>query len=155
MFDELSDLGDAALLAAMSEAQRVERAAGARRLVAAGLLTARREAGPGQETQMWCVEDFDVAAAEVGAELGISRYRAATDMSIGLTLTRRLPQLAHRCLAGDVDVRVIAAIDTRTLLVGDPAILARLDALLAGTAPSWNALSRKTRQRHRLVGCRT
>ena len=143
MFDELSDLGNAALLAAMSEAQRVERSAAARRLVAAGLLTARREAGPGQETQMWCVEDFDVAAAEVGAELGISRHRAAADMSIGLTLTRRLTQLAHRCLAGDVDVRVIAAIDTRTLLVQDPDILARLDALLAEAAPTWNALSRK------------
>lgn len=44
MFDELVQLDDAALLAAMSESLRVERAAAARRLLATGVLANRREA---------------------------------------------------------------------------------------------------------------
>ncbi|MFC7673750.1 DUF222 domain-containing protein [Mycolicibacterium sp. GCM10028919] len=142
MFDEFEALDDAALLAVMGEALRVERAAAARRLVAAGVFAARHEAGPGSETERWCVEDFDAAAAEVGAELGVSRFRAEADMSRGLTLVQRLPRLAQRFLAGDVDLRVIAIIDHRTTLVQDPGVLAELDARLAEAAPRWNALSR-------------
>jgi hypothetical protein len=141
VFDEFEALDDAALLAVMGEALRVERAAAARRLVAAGVFAARHEAGPGSETERWCVEDFDAAAAEVAAELGLSRFRAEADMSRGLTLIQRLPRLAQRFLAGEVDLRVIAIIDTRTTLVQDPDVLAELDARLAEAAPRWNALS--------------
>ena len=42
MFDELTRLGDAGLLDVMRDAQRAERAAIARRLVAAGRLCQRR-----------------------------------------------------------------------------------------------------------------
>ncbi|MFC7675837.1 DUF222 domain-containing protein [Mycolicibacterium sp. GCM10028919] len=142
MFDEFEALDDAGLLAVMGEALRVERAAVARRLVAAGVFAARHEAGPGSETERWCVEDFDAAAAEVGAELGVSRFRAEADMSRGLTLVQRLPRLAQRFLAGDVDLRVIAIIDHRTTLVQDRDVLAELDARLAEAAARWNALSR-------------
>ena len=141
MFDEFEGLDDAALLAVMGDSLRVERAAVARRLVAAGVFAARHEAGPGSETERWCVEDFDAAAAEVGAELGLSRFRAEADMSRGLTLVQRLPRLAQRFLAGEVDLRVIAIIDNRTTLVQDRGVLAELDARLAEAAPRWNALS--------------
>jgi hypothetical protein len=142
VFDEFEGLDDGALLAVMSDSLRVERAAVARRLIAAGVFAARHDAGPGSETERWCVEDFDAAAAEVGAELGVSRFRAEADMSLGLTLVQRLPRLAQRCLAGEVDPRVIAVIDSRTMLVQDPGVLAELDARLAEAAPRWNALSR-------------
>ncbi|WP_237568561.1 HNH endonuclease signature motif containing protein [Mycolicibacterium lacusdiani] len=141
MFDEFEGLDDGALLAVMGESLHAERAAVARRLVAAGVFAARHEAGPGSETERWCVEDFDAAAAQVGAELGVSRFRAGADMSRGLTLVQRLPRLAQRFLAGEVDLRVIATIDTRTTLVRDPGVLAELDARLAEAAPRWNALS--------------
>jgi hypothetical protein len=143
VFDEFEALDDEALLAVMGDSLRVERAAVARRLVAAGVFAARHEAGPGSETERWCVEDFNAAAAEVGAELGMSRFRAEADMSRGLTLVQRLPRLAQRFLAGEVDPRVIALIDTRTTLVQDPGVLAELDARLAEAAPRWNALSRE------------
>jgi hypothetical protein len=141
VFDEFEGLDDGALLAVMGESLRAERAAVARRLVAAGVFAARHEAGPGSETERWCVEDFDAAAAEVGAELGLSRFRAEADMCRGLTLVQRLPRLARRFLAGEVDLRVIAIIDNRTTLVQDPGVLAELDARLAEAAPRWNALS--------------
>jgi hypothetical protein len=44
------------------------------------VFAARHEAGPGSETERWCVEDFTAAAAEVGAELGVSRFRAEADV---------------------------------------------------------------------------
>lgn len=143
MFEDLVGLDDAGLLAAMSETLRVERAAAARRLVAAGVFAFRRESAGCAETRMWCVEDWDVAAAEVGAELGLSRFRASANMSLGQTLVTRLPKLACRFLAGDFDERVVAMIDNRTALVQDPDILARLDGTLAENAASWNALSRE------------
>jgi hypothetical protein len=143
VFDDLAVLTDAGLLAAMSESQRVERAAAARRIVAAGVFAVRREAGPGTKTEMWCVEDWDVAAAEVGAELGVSRFRASADLALGHALVTRLPKVAGRFLAGDFDLRVATAIDSRTTLVQDPDILARLDETLAEKAADWNALSRE------------
>jgi hypothetical protein len=142
VFDEFEGLDDGALLAVMGESLHVERAAAARRLVAAGVFAARHDAGPGSETERWCVEDFNAAAAEVGAELGLSRFRAEADMSRGLTLVQRLPRLAHRFLAGEVDPRGIAIIDNRTTLVQDHGVLTELDARLAEAAPRWNALSR-------------
>jgi Domain of unknown function (DUF222) len=143
MFDEFQRLDDGGLLAAMSESLRVERAAVARRLIAAGLLAQRRVIDAEHETESWCVEDWDVAAAEIGAELGISRFRASADMSYGQTLIERLPKLAERFLAGDVDYRVFTVIDFRTALVSDPDVLAELDEKMARLAPGWNALSRK------------
>lgn len=143
MFDDLAVLTDGGLLVAMSESQRVERAAAARRIVAAGVFAVRREAGPGTKTEMWCVEDWDVAAAEVGAELGVSRFRAKADLALGYALVTRLLKVAQRFLAGDLDPRVVTAIDNRTLSVQDPDILARLDEILAEKAADWNALSRE------------
>lgn len=78
----------------------------------------------------------------MGAELGISRFRASADMSLGQTLVSKLPMVAERFLAGDLDLRVVAAIDCRTALVGDPGILSQLDETLARMASEWNALSR-------------
>ncbi|MBJ7386885.1 MAG: DUF222 domain-containing protein, partial [Mycolicibacterium sp.] len=130
MFDEFEVLDDGELLAVMGDSLHAERAAAARRLCAAGVFAARHEAGPGSETERWCVEDFTAAAAEVGAELGLSRFRAEADMSRGLTLVQRLPRLAHRFLACEVDPRVIAIVDHRTTLVQDPGVLAELDARL-------------------------
>jgi hypothetical protein len=140
---ELARLDDAGLLAVMSESLREERIAVARRLVAAGLLTQRRVIDAEHETASWCVEDWDLAAAEIGAELGVSRYRASSEMSKGQTLVGRFPTLAEKFLAGDIEYRVFADIDFRTASVKDPDILGCLDVMLAEQAPGWNKLSHK------------
>ena len=45
--------------------------------------------------------------------------------------------------AGEVDFQVIAVVVFRTGLIVDPAVLATIDARLAGSAQRWNGLSRR------------
>jgi hypothetical protein len=131
------------LLAEMAGAQRDERAAMARRLFAAGRLCQLRigEVHAEDRTQ-WCIDNWEAVAAEVGAELGISRARASSQMNYGLELLERLPMLGAAFARGEVDFRVIAVAVFRTGLITEPEILAAIDARLAAKAPQWNAFSR-------------
>ena len=88
MFEEATDVE---LLDAMRDAQRGERMAFARELLAAGRFTVQRIAASGQDYLDWCVDYWDVVAAEIAAELGISRGRASSWMDYGQTLIERLP----------------------------------------------------------------
>lgn len=136
-------LGQADLLAEMAVAQRDERVAVARRLLAAGRLCQLRMADlEAADRMQWCIDNWEAAAAEVGAELGISRGRASAQMNYGLELLERLPKLGEVFAAGAVDFRVIVTAVFRTGLITDPDVLARIDARLARTAGGWNALSR-------------
>ncbi len=134
---------DAELLDTMREAQRAERRAMARYVLAAGRLCRQRAARADAARELWCVDDYDVVAAEISAELGISRGRAASLMHHGLTLLERLPRLGARFAAGDIDFRIITTVDYRTGLITDPELLTRLDGMLARYAPNWNKLSRR------------
>jgi hypothetical protein len=135
--------GNAELLDLMGDAQRVERAAFASQLMAIGEYTVRRIAEQTDEHNLWAVDGWEQIAAEISAELGISRRRASAQMSYGQSLIERLPRLAEVCGAGLVDFRVIAAAIYRTDLITDPDALAAVDAQLAAAAPSWNKLSRE------------
>lgn len=142
MFDDLDQVG---LLAEMAGSQRAERVAVARRLLAAGRLVQLRAADAAEDMDRlnWCVDNWEAVAAEVGAELGISRHRASSQMNYGVELLERLPRLAAVFAAGEVDFRVVAAIVFRTGLITDPALLAQIDTELAARAGRWNALSHK------------
>ena len=139
------DFGDeAALLAEMTAGRRAERAAVARRLMAAGRLCLVRMADVEVEDRtQWCIDHWEAVAAEVGAELGISRARASSEMHYGLELVERLPKLGAAMAAGEVDFRVIAVVVFRTGLIVDAAVLAAVDAWLAAAAPKWNGFSRR------------
>ncbi|MFL6082561.1 MAG: DUF222 domain-containing protein, partial [Mycobacterium sp.] len=132
------DCGDAELLEAMGAAQQAERAAFARQLMAVGEFTVRRIEQQTDEHNFWCVDGWEVIAAEVGAELGISRKRASSQMGYGQSLIERLPKLGDVFLAGLVGFRVIAAAIVRTDLITDAEVLAKIDEQLARKAPSWN-----------------
>ncbi|MBE1546682.1 hypothetical protein GGC64_000690 [Mycobacterium sp. OAS707] len=140
MFEEC---GDGELLDLMGDAQQVERAASAQRLLAIGAYTVRRIAEQTDEHNFWAVDGWEQIAAEISAQLGISRKRASSQMSDGQSLIERLPKLAEVFAAGAVDLRVIAAAIYRTDLIIDEAALASVDAQLAVKAPSWNKLSRE------------
>ena len=73
----------------MAEAQRTERVAVARRVLAAGRLC-----------RLMGAADRVMAAARVANELGISRGRAFAQMRCGLQLLERLPKLAAVFAAG-------------------------------------------------------
>jgi predicted DNA-binding WGR domain protein len=140
VFDECND---AELLEAMGDAQLAERVAFARQLMAVGRLTVRRIDEQTDEHNFWCVDGWEVIAAEVGAELGISRGRASSQMRYGQVLIERFPKLGAVFVAGAVDFRVIAAAIFRTDLIRDSDVLAAIDAELARRAPAWNKLSRE------------
>ena len=67
------ECGDTELLDLMGAAQQAERAAFARQLLAVGEFTVRRMEAVYAEHEFWCVDDWEAIAAEIGAELGISR----------------------------------------------------------------------------------
>ena len=123
--------------------QRAERVAVARKVVAAGRFTLQRLAASGQDFLQWCVDYWDVVAAEIAAELGISRGRASSMMDYGQTLIERLPTLGEVFTAGAVDFRVIRIVAFRTALIRDEQALAAIDEMVAHKAPAWNALSDK------------
>ncbi|WP_328352256.1 HNH endonuclease [Mycobacterium sp. NBC_00419] len=140
MFD---DLDEPALLDTMQRAQRAERVAVAERILAAGRLAQRRISESGTDNrEQWCIDNWEVLAAEVGAELGISRNRASSQMQTGLDLIERLPQLAVVFAAGEVEVHIVRAALHRTGLIIDDGALASIDHRIATNAHTWNALSR-------------
>src|SRR5262249_31591610 len=98
--------GDAELLEVMGDAQQAERAAFARQLLAVGTFAVRRMDQVYAERELWCVDGWEAIAAEIGAELGISRGRASSQMSYGEALLTRFPLLGAVFLAGQVDFRV-------------------------------------------------
>ena len=140
MFELIDEPG---LLAEMAGAQRDERVAMARRLLAAGRLCQLRMAAVDvHDRSQWCIDNWEAVAAEVGAELGISRGRASSQMNYGLELLERLPMLGEVFARGEVDFRVIAVAVFRTGPITEPEILAAIDARLAARSPQWNAFSR-------------
>jgi hypothetical protein len=138
MFEQLAEV---ALLDAMRDARRAERIAVARELLAVGHFALRRWAATGGSHDIWCVDDWDVIAAEVAAELGISRGRASSLIDYGRTLIDRLPRFAEVFLAGEVDLRVLRIADFRTGLITSSDAIAAIDEMLAHKAAAWNALS--------------
>ncbi|MFG1931359.1 HNH endonuclease signature motif containing protein [Mycobacterium sp. NPDC048908] len=138
MFENCEDVG---LLDLMSTAQRDERAACARQLLAIGAFTVRRIAEQTDDQGFWVVDGWEQIAAEVSAELGLSRKRASSRMHYGQSLIERLPKLSSVFAAGLVDFRIIAAAIFRTGLITDADALAAVDEQLTAKAPGWNALS--------------
>ena len=139
------DSGDGAvLLAEMTDALRMERVSVARRLLAAGRLCQVRMADVEEDDRtQWCIDNWEAVAAEVAAELGISRARASSHMNYGVELVERLPKLGAAMAAGEVDFQVIAVVVFRTGLITDEQVLAKIDTQLAAVAPGWNRFSRR------------
>jgi len=143
MFDALpadpADVADDVLVASIGHWAAAEAAAAARRLAAIAEL-ARRRCG-GDERAHWACDEWDAAAAEVSAALGVSHGRASGQMHLGLTLRQRLPRVDALFRDGRLSARVVTAIAWRTDLVQDADALALIDAAVADRAGRWDALS--------------
>ncbi len=135
---ELRGSDDAALVGAIEDCARAEAAAAARRLSAIAELTRRRTAS--DQRANWACDEWDAAAAEVAAALGLSHGRASGQMHLSLALNR-LPQVAALFLAGKLDARLMSVIAWRTYLVRDPEATRLLDAALSEHAGAWGPLS--------------
>ncbi|WP_448435992.1 DUF222 domain-containing protein, partial [Mycolicibacterium setense] len=136
----------AALIDAISAAARAESAAIAARLTAIGELDTRREHELA-ETIFWTTDPFEEVAAEISAAMRISRSRAGTQIHHARVLRDKLPLVAARFAAGDIDYRVVRIIIARTETVHST-VWEQLDEALASRARTWMRLSeRKMRER--------
>ena len=135
---ELRGSDDAALVAAIEECARAEAAAGARRLAAIAELTRRRTGS--DEHADWACDEWDCAAAEVAAALGLSHHAASAQMRLSLALDR-LPAVAALHLSGRLSSRLMSVIAWRTHLVRDPEALRLIDTALARHARDWGPFS--------------
>ncbi|OMC40778.1 hypothetical protein A5740_23720 [Mycobacterium sp. GA-1841] len=131
----------AELIDKISAAARAESMAIAARLTAIGALDTRRERELA-ETVYWRTDPFEEVAAEISAALRISRNRAGTLIHHARVLRDKLPQVAARLAAGDIDYRVVRALISRTDNV-DSSVWAALDTELAARAHRWMRLSER------------
>ena len=89
----------------------------------------------------WLVDGYESLAAEVAAELGISRGRARGQLRYAIHLREKLPQLMRVFVTGAIDMRMVITIVNRVVLITDGELMAQLDAQLAQWAPRWMRLS--------------
>jgi Domain of unknown function (DUF222) len=132
---------DAAVVDAFVMASREQSAACGRELAAIGELYARRAPDDDCERGNWAIDGYEDLVAEIAAALGISRGRARGRLRYAIALRERLPRVAEVFAQGLIDFRVLAAVVSRTELVGDQQLIAKLDAAIARHAPKWMRLS--------------
>lgn len=137
--EPLHRVDDASVVAAIGDWARVEAQAAARRMAAVAELTARR-CDQGERAD-WSCDDWDGAAAEVSAALGVSHGRASGQMHEAMALRTRLPQVMALFAGGKLGARVAAAIAWRTNLVVDAVAAQAIDTALADAAAGWDRLS--------------
>ena len=134
-------VGDAAVVDAFAAAAREQNARCGRELAAIGELYARRAPEDDCERENWAIDGHENVVAEVGAALGISRGRARGRLRYAIALRERLPRVAEVFAQGLIDFRLMAAVVSRTELVEDRELIAKLDAAIARHAPKWMRLS--------------
>lgn len=138
MFDTVADAG---VVDAISDAGRAQNVACAGELAAIGELYARRAPEDDSERFSWAVDGHENVVAEVAAALRISRGRARGRLRHAIALRERLPRVAEVFARGDIDFRLVAALVTRTEVVDDAEVIAKIDAAVARHAPNWMRLS--------------
>ena len=140
MFETLSD---GAVIDAIGESARAENIACARRLAAVAELYGRRQipVEDGRGRELWRIDPWEAVAAEVGAAQCITPAAAGALLHNAICLRERLPQVAAVFALGHIDYRTIRMIVARTLLALDPAVLAAIDAEIAGAIRDWGPLS--------------
>ena len=135
-------IDDAGVAGAITAAAREQNAACARELAAIGELYARRAPEEDIDRANWAVDEHANVVAEVSAALGISRGRARGLLRYAIDLRERLPRVAEVFARGDIDFRLMATLVSRTELVEDPVLIAKLDAAVARHAHRWMRLSK-------------
>ena len=132
---------DAGVVDAITTAARAQNAMCGRELAAIGELYARRAPEDDCDRLNWAIDGHENVVAEVAAALGISRGRARGRLRYAIALRERLPRVADVFARGLIDFRVMAAVVSRTELVDNPELIAKLDAALARYASKWMRLS--------------
>jgi hypothetical protein len=146
MFEVLLELDPAALVELVESSHRDEAVLMARRMAAvAALLRNRLAAAEREEEQRGyaLIDGFDQTAAEVAAAMNLSPMAAGYLVSDADTLDRRLPKIAGLLAEGRTDWRTVRLIISRTDLVGDDALIAKVDRSLAARIANWHGWSKQ------------
>lgn len=138
MFDDRDDVG---VVDAITAASREQNAMCGREMAAIGELYSRRAPDDDDDRINWAIDGHENVVAEVAAALTISRGRARGRLRYAIALRERLPRVAEVFARGLIDFRLMAAVVSRTELVEDPVLVAKLDAAVARHAPKWMRLS--------------
>ena len=132
---------DAGVVDAITAAAREQNAMCGRELAAIGELYARRAPEDDSDRLNWAIDGHENVVAEIAAALGISRGRARGRLRYAIALRERLPRIAEVFARGLIDFRLMAAVVSRTELIENPDLIAKLDAAIARHAPKWMRLS--------------
>jgi hypothetical protein len=138
MFERVDDAG---VVDAITAAAREQNAICGRELAAIGELYARRAPEDDSDRLSWAIDGHENVVAEIAAALGISRGRARGRLRYAIALRERLPRVAEVFSRGLIDFRLMASVVSRTELLEDPDLIAKLDAAIARHAPKWMRLS--------------
>ena len=120
----------------------VESAACARRLAAmATMLDALHAADGSASRDQWCLDNFDAAAAHIGAAQRLTPGTAANQLLVAVALHERFPHVAAIFADGLIGYQLVRTIVTRGALVIDPDALRALDTALADALLGWGPMS--------------
>lgn len=146
MFDSMRDLDPAALVAVVESTHRQESVLVARRMAAVAALLRHRvaETERAEYQRGYAVIDgFEQTTAEVAAAMNLSPAAASYLVSYAEALDKRLPQVAALLAEGRTDWRTVRLVITRTDLVPDDGLIAKLDQSLAARIGNWQGWSKQ------------
>ena len=141
-----ADLPPTALMAAVESSYRLESMLIARRLAAvAGLLRHRVAAAERAEREHGyaMIDGFEQTTAEVAAAMNLSPMAASYLVCHAEALDVRLPKVAALLADGRTHWRTVRLIMSRTDLVSDDGLMAKLDDSLAARIANWHSWSKQ------------
>lgn len=134
------------MIGAIESAHRLESSLVARRMAAvAALLQHRRDTIERAEQQCGyaAIDGFEQTTAEVAAAMNLSPMAASYLVSDAETLDKKLPQVASLLAEGRTDWRTVRLIISRTDLLTDHELIAKVDVSLAARIGNWHGWSRQ------------
>ncbi len=146
MFDDVRELDPAALVTVVESTHRQESALIARRMAAVAALLRHREAATEwaeHKRGYATIDGFEQTTAEVAAAMNLSPMAASYLVSDAHALDTRLPKTAALLAEGRTDWRTVRLIISRTDLISDDKLIAKVDQSLAARIGNWHGWSRQ------------
>ena len=146
MFEAMHDLDLSALVAEVESTHRQESVLVARRMAVVAALLRHRVAAAEraeQQREYAVIDGFEQTTAEVAAAMNLSPAAASYLVSYAEALDKRLPHVAALLAEGRTDWRTVRLIISRTDLVTDDELVAKLDQSLAARIGTWHGWSRQ------------
>jgi len=145
MFDGMRNLDADDLVALVGSTYRRESVLMAEQMAAVAALLRRREASMGRSVSQGfgLIGGFEQTAAEVAAAMNLSPMAAGFVVSDAAALDTRLPQVAALLAESRTDWRTVRLIISRTDLISDDELIAKVDQSLAERISKWHGWSRQ------------